>query len=238
MSFNGYEAIPELVRRAGVEVVFGMVGGSNVPWLASGTQSGAFRFVRTRHEHTAINAGAGYARATNTVGVCTVTHGPGLANAVGSLMAARASRSPLILIVGEESPQPDPSQWLDQLALAKALGLGIHDVTDPGTLEERFWKTFEAARLSGSPQLLILGETLEADKISLSTGAHASPPAQTSPSPESIRAAIRELAGCKNPLVLAGQGAVISHCRDELVELADLTGALLGTTLRANRFFS
>jgi acetolactate synthase I/II/III large subunit len=124
----GYEAITDVLHRAGVAHVFGMVGGTNVPWLAHGEATGAFRFVRTRHEETAVNAAAGYSRSTGGVGVCTVTRGPGLANAVGGLVAARASRHAVLLIVAGSTPPSDPTQDFDQQALVTSLGIGCHHV--------------------------------------------------------------------------------------------------------------
>jgi hypothetical protein len=35
-ALRGFEAVPELLRRAGVNTVFGLLGGSNAAWVAQG----------------------------------------------------------------------------------------------------------------------------------------------------------------------------------------------------------
>ena len=60
---RGLEAVAELLRRAGVDTAFGLLGGSNAAWVAHAVNIGQLRFIRTRHEETAVTAAAGYSRA-------------------------------------------------------------------------------------------------------------------------------------------------------------------------------
>ena len=88
---RGFEAVPELLRRGEVDTVFGLLGGSNAAWVAHGVATGNHRFIRTRHEETAVTAAAGYSRATGRLGVCTTTKGPPIHRSCSSI--APASRS-------------------------------------------------------------------------------------------------------------------------------------------------
>lgn len=236
---HGFQAIPELVRCAGISHVFGMVGGTNVPWIAHGVQAGAFGFVRTRHEETAVNGAAGYARSTGSVGVCTVTRGPGFANAVGGLIAARESRTPLLLVVGESPATLDETaQNIHQRELAAAMGVGFHHASGPGDLEATFWQAMRAARRAGYPQVLSVADAVGEGDVALSGQPPASLRPQDEPDQEAVMAAVDALARARRPLLLAGQGAVLAGCRADLEELAGLAGARVATSLRANRFFS
>src|SRR5258705_13889741 len=87
-SFRGLEAVAELLRRAGVDTAFGLLGGSNAAWVAHAVNAGQLQFIRTRHEETAVTAAAGYSRATGGLGGCTTTKRAGLPNTINALLAA------------------------------------------------------------------------------------------------------------------------------------------------------
>ena len=232
----GFEAIPELVRRAGIPVVFSMLGGTNVPWIGRGVADGSLRLIRTRHEDTAVGAAAGYARATGQVGLCTVTRGPGFANSVNALVAATHGHAPILLLVGQSPTSIVSPQNVDQEGLTRAIGAGFHQ-TDADHLEQTFGEALRAARLNGLPQVVSMAEgmlradvTLSRDSIDVDRS--------TEPDTDRIGFAVDTLLAARHPLILAGIGAHLAGCRSDLEELADRTGAHLATTLRANHMFA
>jgi len=79
-----FEAIPELIRRSDLRVVFGLVGSANVAWVGHGVREGMLDWVRTRHEETSVAAASAYSKVTGKVGVATTTLGPGFANTVNA----------------------------------------------------------------------------------------------------------------------------------------------------------
>ncbi|WP_141005266.1 thiamine pyrophosphate-binding protein [Nocardioides humi] len=240
-ALQGYLAIPELIRRSGTGVVFSMLGETNVPWIAAGADSGAFRFVRTRHEATSVSAAAGFSRTTGAVGIASVTRGPGFANAVNALKAATHDHVPLLLIVAE-SPATRIKispfyQNLDQRGITAALGAGFHHVANGSQLEETFWAAYRGARWNGLPQVLSVADGVIDDPVRLGPTPELEREAEL-PDPESVTAIVDVLEGARRPLVLAGQGAVHADCRAELEQLADLIGARVASTLNVNRYFS
>jgi acetolactate synthase-1/2/3 large subunit len=240
-SLLGYQAIPELIRRSGVDIVFSMIGETNVPWIGEGVRSGAFRYVRTRHEATAVSAAAGFNRTTGQVGVATVTRGPGFANALNALKAATHDHIPLLLLVAE-SPATKVKispfyQNLDQRAISAALGVGFHHVARGEQLEKTYWAAFRSAQWNGLPQVVSLSDGLLDESIQLSSTVPPLP-APEIPDPDSVAAAVDVLVESRRPTILAGQGAMHAECRADLEELAELIGARLATTLNVNRFFS
>lgn len=236
---RGFEAIPELLHRAHTEVVFSMLGGTNVPWVAQGVVSGMFKLVKTRHEETSVNAAAGYARATTELGVCTVTRGPGFANSVNGLIAAQKCHIPVLMIVGESpATKQRTEQNIDQGGLSAAIGAGFHHVLGPGDLEGAFWNAVKAAHWNGCPQVLSIADGMLDAEIPLSDEPAPVVRPESAPDQDSINAAVDALAGAQRPLIIAGQGSVLAGCRPELEELAGLIGARVANTLRANRFFA
>ena len=239
-SLRGLEAVAELLRRAGVDTAFGLLGGSNAAWVAHAVSVGQLRFIRTRHEETAVTAAAGYSRATGGLGVCTTTKGPGFTNAINALIAAARGHVPLLYITGQgmKAKPLGSSQEVDQAALAKIAGIGYHVVRELGELEEAFWAAARAALHNGQPQALSLGDHWFDQQIELSQEETRPLRPDLVPDPESVGAVVDELSMAKKPLILAGWGAVLADAHDSLIDLAEATGARLTTTLRANHFFN
>lgn len=236
-----YEAIPELLHRHDVGVVFSMLGGSNVPWVAEGVRRGVYQLVKTRHEETSVHAATGYSRSTGQIGVCTVTRGPGFANSVNGLVSATIRHVPLLLIVSEAPTYSDAEyteQNVDQKGFTQLIGAGFHHVGSADELESAFWAALKDAYWNGQPQILSIGHGLLPKEIELTDTIPPSLRPQGAPDPESVKAAVDVLEHSKRPLILAGQGAVLADCRSTLEQLADLVGARVATTLSANRFFS
>jgi acetolactate synthase I/II/III large subunit len=236
---RGYQAIPELLRSARLPVVFGMLGGTNVQWLAEGVQTGALRCVKTRHEDTAISAATGYARASGNVGVCTVTRGPGFANSVNAMRAAAQDHVPVLMIVGESpATKARTSQNIDQRALAQTVGAGFRHVSRIHDLETGFWNALERATFNGLPQVLSIADGLLDATIEFESVARRDLRPFAPPDPEAVTAAIDAFENAHYPLVLAGQGAMLTDSRLLLEEFAELVGAQVASTLNVNRFFS
>jgi acetolactate synthase-1/2/3 large subunit len=231
----GYEAIPELLRRAEIDVVFSMLGGTNVPWIARGIGDGSLRLVKTRHEQTAVGAAGGYARATGGVGLCSVTRGPGFTNCINALVVATHSHVPILMIIGESYADHQPAQNVDQRALTHAVGAGFHEADSADELEAMFWDALEAVRWDGRPQVLsvrsgLLGSSIPfAGRVALDQ--------VTPPDPVAVNEALDALANAERPLVLAGSGVLLADAVDEVVDLASRVGARLATSLRANEMF-
>jgi len=236
---RGFKVLSELVGLTGTECVFSMLGSTNATWIGHGVADGTFRLVRTRHEETAVQAATGYSRVTGSLGICSVTRGPGFTNSITALAAAADGHIPVVLIVGESPATSERSaQNIAQRGLAAVLGVGFHHASRPAELEAAFWAAVRAARFNGIPQVLSVGDgVLEGDVA----GPSVAPETRsefTEPDADGIGAAVDLLARARRPLILAGQGAVLADCRTELEELAGLSGARVGSTLMANRYFS
>src|ERR1700730_16374648 len=109
-----------LARDASVKTVFGVVGSGNFHLTNALTEHGA-RFIPARHEGGAAVMADAYARVSGELGVLTVHQGPGLTNAMTGLTEAAKSRTPLIVLAAEVT-SPLSNFWVDQAALATAVG--------------------------------------------------------------------------------------------------------------------
>jgi acetolactate synthase-1/2/3 large subunit len=235
---KGYAAVAELVRRGGFPTVFSMLGGTNVPWIAAGVGAGSLRLVKTRHEDAAIGAAVGYARSTGRPGLCSVTRGPGFTNAITSLVAAVKSHVPILLIVGESPTIELPSQNVDQKGIARAIGAGFRHVEAAEQLEHAFYSSLLRVHWDNLPQILSVNSSVFGAEVEL-RDEQLSPELtpHRPPDPAAVARVVSLLSSARRPLLLAGAAVIFADCRDDIVHLAELAGARLATTLRANNLF-
>src|SRR5256885_15968848 len=98
---TGGEILCRTLLDAGVEVLFGYPGGAIMPFYDALHGQQALRHILVRHEQAAAHAADGYARASNRVGVCVATSGPGATNLVTGLATAHMDGSPVLAITGQ-----------------------------------------------------------------------------------------------------------------------------------------
>src|SRR3569832_2359138 len=87
------DAVMECLKAEGVEVVFGLPGGANIPTYDALHDAG-IRHVLVRHEAGGGHAAEGYAKATGKVGVCLATNGPGATKNVTRIQVAKKDSVP------------------------------------------------------------------------------------------------------------------------------------------------
>ena len=91
---TGAQALVRSLEQQGVEVVFGLPGGTILPTYDP-LLSSSVRHVLVRHEQGAGHAAEGYAWATGRPGVCMATSGPGATNLVTALSDAYMDSVPM-----------------------------------------------------------------------------------------------------------------------------------------------
>src|ERR1700678_3352182 len=98
---TGGDAVVDVLAAAGVEVVFGIPSVHNLPIYDAIRRQGGIRAITVRHEQGAAGGADGYARVTGKLGVFITSTGPGAANAMGGLLEALMSGSPVLHITGQ-----------------------------------------------------------------------------------------------------------------------------------------
>jgi len=100
---HGGRLIARRLRAHGVSTVFTLSGG-HLFSIYDGCRAEGTELVDVRHEQTAAFAAEGWAKGTRSAGVCAVTAGPGVTNAISAIASAAASNSP-VLVLGGRAPQ-------------------------------------------------------------------------------------------------------------------------------------
>jgi acetolactate synthase I/II/III large subunit len=117
----GANALVTALKDAGVRCIFSLSGNQIMPVYDALLGSG-IRLVHVRHEASAVYMAEAWAQLTGEPGVALVTAGAGFGNALGALISAQASESPLLLLSGDSPRAQDGTgafQEMDQVAMSK-----------------------------------------------------------------------------------------------------------------------
>src|SRR5438874_1386263 len=101
MQLTGAEIVIRCLQEEGVEYVFGYPGGAVLNIYDELFKQEQVKHVLVRHEQGAAHAADGYSRSSHKVGVCLVTSGPGVTNAVTGIATAYMDSIPMVVITGQ-----------------------------------------------------------------------------------------------------------------------------------------
>jgi len=234
-----------VVAEVGQTPIFALIGDANLRPVGSLDRDAKANLWFARDEGAAVAMADGYAQASASLGVASVTSGPGLTHAATSLLGASRMRTPIIVLAGD-TPRRGAAglqtmMKIDQRRFAEACEAGFHDLRRPGTLSDDIAAAFAAARAERRP--VVLNVPLDLQTMDVADGWTYAPelaiaaPKPTAPSQGDIAALAALVARSRRPLVVAGRGARWADARTAIERLAELIGALLGTTLLAKGFF-
>jgi acetolactate synthase-1/2/3 large subunit len=238
---KGYAALANVLAEHGVESIFGVLGNGNMFTLGNWIAEHMGNYVAAANEAGAVLMAAGYANATDLVGVATVTYGPGLANALGALTSAARERSAVVVLSGDAAyVQRGHTQKIDQAALVAPTGAGYEQGLSPRSMAADLRRAFWRATVERRP--IVFSSSVEftfADIDDLGPLPRLVTGFDQTPSPDLVAmdTAVGLIASARKPLVLAGAGARTPVARAALEQLADAIGAPVCTTLPAKGLF-
>jgi acetolactate synthase-1/2/3 large subunit len=211
--------------------VFGVMGNGNAHFLdAVMALPDALHYTAMRHEAGAVAAADAYFRASGRLAVATTTYGAGFTNALTPLAEAAQANIPLVLVVGD-APTTGPRPWdVDQVQVAKGLGVTTFTVSATHPLATTAQAVDHALRHREAVIIAIPYDLagLEAQEEATPAAIPAAPPLE--PGSDDVQRVAALLSAADRPLVLAGRGAWLSGARDAAADLAARTGALLATS--------
>jgi acetolactate synthase-1/2/3 large subunit len=238
MKKTGAEIVWEMFRREGVEVVFGIPGGA-IMHTYHPRQDFGIHHVLMRHEQCAAHAADGYARVSGKVGVAMATSGPGATNLVTGIATAFMDSSPIVCITGQVPSSligTDAFQETDITGVTLPVTKHNYLVTDVADLAATIHEAFYIAR-SGRPGPVLIDlpkdvqiaatEFVVPDEEVNLPGYH---PAGAG-APELVKQAAALINKAERPVILAGQGVLMSKAMQELRSFAEKTGAQVALTL-------
>ena len=240
---SGAQSLVNALEAAGVEVMFGIPGGAILPAYDPIFDS-KIRHILVRHEQGAGHAATGYAQATGRVGVCIATSGPGATNLVTPLADAQMDSVPIVAITGQV---PGPAIGTDAFQEADIRGVTMpvtkHNylITDPADIPRAIAEAFHIAS-TGRPGAVLVD--IAKDALQKETTFNYPKSVSLSgynpvlePKSEAISDAAALIAQSKRPVLYVGGGVIKADAAKELMQLAEITGAPVVTTLMARGAF-
>ena len=146
------DAVMECLRAEGVEVVFGLRGGANLPTYDAFVDAG-IRHILVRHEAGGGHAAEGYAKASGRVGVVFATSGPGATNIITPLADAMMDSTPMVAITGQVRTEligTDGFQEADIFGMTLPIVKHSMVIRDPADIPRTIHEAFHIAR-TGRP---------------------------------------------------------------------------------------
>ena len=240
---SGASSLVKSLESAGVDVMFGIPGGAILPAYDPIFDS-SIRHILVRHEQGAGHAATGYAQVTGRVGVCIATSGPGATNLVTPLADAAMDSVPMVAITGQVPSNAigtDAFQEADIRGITMPFTKHNYLITDPDQIPRAIAEAFYIAS-SGRPGPVLVD--IAKDALQKETDfvwpKDLSLPGyrpQLEPVNQSILDAAALIAQSSKPVLYVGGGAIKANASKELLQLAELLGVPVVTTLMARGAF-
>lgn len=246
-SIDGAQALIKTLDDLGIEYIFGYSGGAAIPIFdALETVESNIEFILVRHEQGAVHMADGYARATGKPAAVLVTSGPGAGNTVTGLMTAQMDSVPMIVISGQTVSWmlgKDAFQEADIFGITVPVVKHNYLVKDSNHLPRIAREAYHIAT-TGRP-----GPVLIDIPKDVSSGAFTgdmnppfdlpgyNPEAAMNIDEDAAKRAAQIISRAKRPVILAGQGCMISRADKELMKLAETLNAPVTSTLLGKGVF-
>ena len=240
---TGAQSLVNSLEAAGVDVMFGIPGGAILPAYDPIFDS-KIRHILVRHEQGAGHAATGYAQVTGRVGVCIATSGPGATNLVTPLADAAMDSVPMVAITGQVPSLAigtDAFQEADIRGITMPFAKHNYLITDPAEIPRAIAEAFHIAS-TGRPGPVLVDIAKDAlqkmtdFKYPTSVNLKGYQP-RLEPNAQAIADAAALITQSSKPIFYVGGGVIKADAHRELLELANLLGAPVVTTLMARGAF-
>ena len=225
----------------GVNVVFGMVGHSNLGLadaMRRAESDGHLRYYGIRHEGAAAFAASAYAKLTGKTAVCFAIAGPGATNMITGMWDANVDNVPLLALVGQVNTQvmgPGTFQEVDLHSALKPVTRWQQVVLGSQNASDLMALAIKHAEVEHGPTALIFPDEVQhlpAREPQPETPRVGRVPLVTiAPPKDELQRALKLLNAAKRPTIVCGQGA--AGFKDDVLRFAEKITAPVVTTFKA-----
>jgi acetolactate synthase I/II/III large subunit len=219
------DALFQALKAEGVEHVFGIPGGANLP-VYDALYDAELTHIQARHEQGAGHAAEGYAKATGRVGVCFATSGPGATNLVTAVADAMMDSVPTVFVTGQVRTEligTDGFQEADVTGITMPVVKHSFLVTDPRQIPGYIHAAFHIAS-TGRPGPVLVDVPQDLSRADIDYQPAEGPPDLPGYKPptegniKQIRLAAKALANANRPVIYGGGGIVNASASEEFRE--------------------
>lgn len=220
---HGGQVLIKVLRAAGIETLFGLEGG-HIDLIIHAARDAGLHIVDVRHEAVAGYAADGFVRCSGKLAACITTAGPGFTNAITAITSSYLDRIPVLHIAGAVPLREVETNALqgdfDQVAMVRPVTKWAERATSVEIIAPLATAAIRAM-LQGAPGPAFLEIPIdvlfsEMDESELSISERIIIDSRSAPAPSDVKRALMLLANAKRPVILAGSGAVLSQCGEQL----------------------
>jgi thiamine pyrophosphate-dependent acetolactate synthase large subunit-like protein len=230
-------AIAEILKREGVEIIFGYPVNHVLEYAARA----GIRPIIVRQERVGVHMADAFSRLSSgeKIGVFAMQHGPGTENAYGGIAQAYGESVPiLVLPMGyarrSAHTHPNFSAVLNMRGITKS----IEPVTAAEEIPHILRRAFTRLRSGrGGPVLVEIPRDVFEEELAEPVDYRPATRLRTGPDPKVVSEAARRLVEAKRPVIYAGQGVHYAKAWGELKRLAELLAAPVTTSLQGKSAF-
>ncbi|MEJ7715080.1 MAG: thiamine pyrophosphate-binding protein [Thermoleophilaceae bacterium] len=224
-ALHGGRLVAKRLKAHGVTKLFTLSGG-HLFSIYDGCREEGIDIVDTRHEQSAAFAAEGWAKATRQTGVCALTAGPGVTNAMSPLGSALQNGSPMVALGGRAPAMRWGQGSLQEIDHVPFVAPLTRSAATAGSTDE-IPAVFDAAMAAaaGPPSgpafvdfpldVVFMESDVDAD------GAVDPLDPLSVPAADGVERAIELLRGAERPVIMAGTGLYWAHGEDALRALAE-----------------
>ncbi len=229
---SGSEAIVRCLIEEGVDILYGYPGGAIMPvYDELYKYQGKIHHVLTRHEQGATHAAQGYARISGKVGVAMATSGPGATNLITGIADAQIDSTPMVCITGQVASHllgSDAFQETDIVGISTPVTKWNCQVTKAEDIPEAIAKAFYIAK-SGRPGPVLVDITKDAQFNEFDFSYEKCTQIRSyNPIPKTNIDEVKDAANiintAKKPLIVWGQGVILSKAEEQLKAVVEKAG--------------
>jgi acetolactate synthase-1/2/3 large subunit len=232
------DATLAILKRAGVNAIFGLPGGPVIPLFDALHEDPDIRTFLVRHEQGAGHMAEGYAKVTGRVGVCTATSGPGATNLVTPIADAYMDSVPLLAITGQVGSTrvgTDAFQEADIVGITLPIVKHSYLIKDADELPQALMEAIHIAE-TGRPGPVLVDVCVDQWARDVEVPDEMSPvpgyqPPLGAGHPRQLEAAAKVLAAAKRPVIYAGGGVITGEAASALRRMAEVAEIPVNTTL-------
>ncbi len=231
------DAIAEILKREGVEIIFGYP----VNHLLESAAAAGIRPIIVRQERVGLHMADALSRLTSgrKLGVFAMQHGPGAENSFGGVAQAYSESVPiLVLPMGytRRAAQIDPN--FNSVNSMRTVTKSAEAIWSAAEIPNIFRRAFSRLRNGrGGPALIEMPMDIFTEEFPGDLVYEPVVSARYGPDPADIQQAAAALVEAKTPVIYAGQGIHWSRAWNELKRLAEMLGAPVVTSLQGKSAF-
>jgi benzoylformate decarboxylase len=226
----GNQALIELLRQEGIEILFGNPGSTELPLMdALAAAAGGPRYLLGLQEAAVLSMADGYAQASGRLAAVNLHAAPGLGNALGMLYNAKKAGAPLLVTAGQQDNAialSEPLLWDDLPTIARPFVKWSSEVRELADLPRAIHR---AAKVALTPPTGPVFLSLPANVLTDSADIDLQRPSRVAPGlcadRSAIEAAADLIASAKRPMIFAGDCIAARRAHAPAVRLAELIGA-------------